>query len=250
VIDDGAGVNNERVLKKARERGLVDANAVLSEDEISNLIFMPGFSTAETISDISGRGVGMDVVRRNIVDIGGRITLKSDPGRGLTMQLSLPLTLAVMDGMVVEVGRDNYVIPISAIVECLRPTKTDVRNVLGTAGTLQLRGAIVPLVHLGDLFGIANANREITESVVVIVEASEGARLGVVVDELRGHQQVVIKSIEENYGIVPGIAGATILGNGRVAFITDVDRLAGLAGDGRDTPPPPRVEPRTLAKAS
>jgi two-component system chemotaxis sensor kinase CheA len=250
VSDDGAGVNNERVLKKARERGLIDANAVLSEDEISNLIFMPGFSTAETISDIAGRGVGMDVVRRNIVDIGGRITLKSEPGRGLTMQLSLPLTLAVMDGMVVEVGRDNYVVPISAIVECLRPTRGDVRNVLGTAGTLQLRGAIVPLVHLGDLFGIANANREITESVVVIVEASEGARLGVVVDELRGHQQVVIKSIEENYGIVPGIAGATILGNGRVAFITDVDRLANLAGDGRDAPPPPRVEPRTLAKAS
>ncbi len=251
VSDDGAGINAERVLKKARERGLVDPNAQLTEEEINNLIFMPGFSTAEQISDISGRGVGMDVVRQNILDIGGRISVKSEPGRGLTMQLSLPLTLAVMDGMVVEVGRDNYVIPISAIVECLRPARSDVRNLLGTAGTLQLRGAIVPLVHLGDLFGIANANHEITESVVVIVEASNGVRLGIVVDELRGHQQVVIKSIEENYGVVPGIAGATILGNGRVAFIADVDRLANLA-DGRDGPAAAaiRTEPRTLAKAS
>jgi len=238
VKDDGAGINNERVLKKARERGLIDPNASLSEDEISNLIFMPGFSTAEAISDISGRGVGMDVVRRNILDIGGRISLKSDPGRGLTMQLSLPLTLAVMDGMVVEVGRDNYVIPISAIVECLRPSRADVRSLLGTLGTLQLRGAIVPLLHLGDLFGVVAARKEISDSVVVIVEASEGARLGVVVDELRGHQQVVIKSIEENYGIVPGIAGATILGNGRVAFIVDVDKLSSMAGDGRDAPAP------------
>ncbi len=246
VKDDGAGINNERVLNKARERGLIDPNASLSEDEISNLIFMPGFSTAEAISDISGRGVGMDVVRRNILDIGGRISLKSEPGRGLTMQLSLPLTLAVMDGMVVEIGRDNYVIPISAIVECLRPSRSDIRSLLGTLGTLQLRGAIVPLLHMGDLFGVGGARKEISDSVVVIVEASEGARLGVVVDELRGHQQVVIKSIEENYGIVPGIAGATILGNGRVAFIVDVDRLANMAGDGRDAPAP-RTEAKMVA---
>ncbi|HEX5777963.1 MAG TPA: chemotaxis protein CheA [Xanthobacteraceae bacterium] len=246
VKDDGAGINNERVLKKARERGLIDPSASLSEDEISNLIFMPGFSTAEAISDISGRGVGMDVVRRNILDIGGRISLKSEPGRGLTMQLSLPLTLAVMDGMVVEIGRDNYVIPISAIVECLRPSRSDVRSLLGTLGTLQLRGAIVPLLHMGDLFGVGGARKEISDSVVVIVEASEGARLGVVVDELRGHQQVVIKSIEENYGIVPGIAGATILGNGRVAFIVDVDKLANMAGDGRDAPAP-RPEAKMVA---
>jgi two-component system chemotaxis sensor kinase CheA len=240
VSDDGAGINGERVLKKAKERGLIDSNAVLTEEEISNLIFMPGFSTAEIVSDISGRGVGMDVVRRNIMDIGGRITLKSEHGRGTTIQLSLPLTLAVMDGMVVEIGQDNYVIPISAIVECMRPTKADVRRLLGTAGTLQLRGAIVPLVHLGDLFGIANATRDVLEGVVIIVEAGEGARLGLVVDELRGHQQVVIKSIEENYGAVPGIAGATILGNGRVAFILDVDRLSGIAGGG--------LEPAAMAR--
>jgi two-component system chemotaxis sensor kinase CheA len=166
------------------------------------------------------------------------------------MQLSLPLTLAVMDGMVVEIGRDNYVIPISAIVECMRPARSDVRNLLGTNGTLQLRGAVVPLVHLGDLFGISNAIREITESVVIIVEASEGARLGVVVDELRGHQQVVIKSIEENYGIVPGIAGATILGNGRVAFIVDVDRLSNLAGEEQDGAITSGVEPKMMASVN
>jgi len=250
ISDDGAGVNGERVLKKAKERGLIDANAVLTEDEINNLIFLPGFSTAETISDISGRGVGMDVVRRNIMDIGGRITLKSEPGRGTTIQLSLPLTLAVMDGMVVEIGQDNYVVPISAIVECMRPTRADVRNLLGTAGTLQLRGAIVPLVHLGDLFGIRGAIRDVVDGVVIIVEAGEGTRLGLVVDELRGHQQVVIKSIEENYGVVPGIAGATILGNGRVAFILDVDRLSGVAGTEMDGVAVPRAEPAVMARAS
>ncbi|MCC6949328.1 MAG: chemotaxis protein CheA [Bradyrhizobiaceae bacterium] len=250
VSDDGAGINGERVLKKAKERGLIDANAALTEDEISNLVFLPGFSTAETVSDISGRGVGMDVVRRNIMDIGGRITLKSEPGRGTTIQLSLPLTLAVMDGMVVEIGQDNYVVPISAIVECMRPTRADVRNLLGTAGTLQLRGAIVPLVHLGDLFGIRGAVRDVVDGVVIIVEAGEGARLGIVVDELRGHQQVVIKSIEENYGVVPGIAGATILGNGRVAFILDVDRLSNVAGAEMENAALPRAEPAIMARPS
>lgn len=250
VSDDGAGINAERVLRKAKERGLVDPNAVLSEEEISNLVFLPGFSTAEKVSDISGRGVGMDVVRRNIMDIGGRISLKSEAGKGTTIQLSLPLTLAVMDGMVVEIGHDNYVIPISAIVECMRPTRSDVRSLLGTAGTLQLRGAIVPLVHLGDLFGIAAANREVTESVVVIVEAGESTRLGIVVDELRGHQQVVIKSIEENYGAVPGIAGATILGNGRVAFILDIDRLSNLANGGIEGAAYTRAESGMMASVN
>lgn len=250
VSDDGAGINAERVLRKAKERGLVDPNAVLSEEEISNLVFLPGFSTAEKVSDISGRGVGMDVVRRNIMDIGGRISLKSEAGKGTTIQLSLPLTLAVMDGMVVEIGHDNYVIPISAIVECMRPTQSDVRSLLGTAGTLQLRGAIVPLVHLGDLFGIAAANREVTESVVVIVEAGESTRLGIVVDELRGHQQVVIKSIEENYGAVPGIAGATILGNGRVAFILDIDRLSNLANGGIEGAAYTRAESGMMASVN
>jgi two-component system chemotaxis sensor kinase CheA len=229
VKDDGAGINSERVLKKAKEKGLVSPDAVLSEEEIGNLIMLPGFSTAETVSDISGRGVGMDVVRSNIQDIGGRISLKSERGRGMTIQLALPLTLAVMDGMVIKVGQQTYVMPLSAIVECLRPARTDISNLIGTRGMLQLRGEFVPLVHLGDLLDINSAAGDSGESVVIITDAGEGSRFGLVVDELCGHQQVVIKSIEESYGSVPGIAAATILGNGRVAFILDVEKLSDLA---------------------
>jgi two-component system chemotaxis sensor kinase CheA len=229
VTDDGAGINSERVLKKAREKGLVGAGAVLSEDEIGNLIMLPGFSTAETVSDISGRGVGMDVVRSNIQDIGGRISLKSERGRGMTIQLALPLTLAVMDGMVIKVGQQTYVMPLSSIVECLRPARSDISNLIGTSGMLQLRGEFVPLVLLGDLLDISAASIDTGERVVIITDAGEGSRFGLVVDELCGHQQVVIKSIEESYGSVPGIAAATILGNGRVAFILDVEKLSDLA---------------------
>ncbi len=251
ISDDGAGINPERVLKKARERQLVAPDAVLSEDEINNLIFLPGFSTAEAVSDISGRGVGMDVVRRNIQELGGRISLKSQFGKGMTIQLALPLTLAVMDGMIVEVASETYVMPMSSIVECIRPGQADVRTLLGTRGALQLRGTIVPLVYLGELLEVASSTRESTESTVIIIETSEGARIGLVVDQLCNHQQVVIKSIEENYHSVPGIAAATILGNGRVAFILDAEKLVELA----NCPPPQagspgRGEVVPLARAS
>ena len=229
ISDDGAGINSERVLKKAREKGLVGADATPTEDEISNLIMLPGFSTAEQISDISGRGVGMDVVRSNIQDIGGRISLKSERGRGMTIQLALPLTLAVMDGMVIKCGQQTYVMPLSSIVECLRPQRADLSNLIGTRGMLQLRGEFVQMVYLGDLLDIGSTAGEGSESVVIITDAGDGVRFGLVVDELLGHQQVVIKSIEESYGSVPGIAAATILGNGRVAFILDVEKLNDLA---------------------
>jgi two-component system, chemotaxis family, sensor kinase CheA len=229
VSDDGAGINPERVLQKARDRGLVAGDASLTEDEINNLIFLPGFSTAESVSDISGRGVGMDVVRRNIQDLGGRINVKSERGRGMTIQLALPLTLAVMDGMVIRVRRETYVMPMSSIVECLRPPASDIHSLLGTSGMLQLRGNLVPLVHLSQLLDIAGTNSASDERVVIISDAGDGARFGIVVDELCGHQQVVVKSIEESYGSVPGIAGATILGNGRVAFILDIEKLSELA---------------------
>jgi two-component system, chemotaxis family, sensor kinase CheA len=230
VSDDGAGINPERVLKKARDRGLVASDAALTEDEINNLIFLPGFSTAESVSDISGRGVGMDVVRRNIQDLGGRISVKSERGRGMTIQLALPLTLAVMDGMVIRVASETYVMPMSSIVECLRPPASDIHSLLGTSGMLQLRGNLVPLVHLCELLDIGATNMTSDERVVIISDAGDGARFGIVVDELCGHQQVVVKSIEESYGPVPGIAGATILGNGRVAFILDIEKLSDLAG--------------------
>lgn len=229
IRDDGAGINSERVLQKARERGLVSPDVALNDDEINNLIFLPGFSTAEKVSDISGRGVGMDVVRRNIQDVGGRISLKSERGRGMTIQLALPLTLAVMDGMVIRVGSETYVMPMSTIVECLRPPASDIHNLIGTPGMLRLRGNLVPLVQLWELLDLTAPAAHSDERVVIITDAGEGASFGIVVDELCGHQQVVVKSIEESYGSVPGIAGATILGNGRVAFILDVEKLSDLA---------------------
>ncbi len=229
IRDDGGGINSERVLNKARERGLVSPDASLNDDEINNLIFLPGFSTAEKVSDISGRGVGMDVVRRNIQDVGGRISLKSDRGRGMTIQLALPLTLAVMDGMVIRVRQETYVMPMGAIVECLRPPASDIHNLIGSSGMLKLRGNLVPLVQLCDLLEVASTGPASEERVVIITDAGEGSHFGIVVDELCGHQQVVVKSIEESYGSVPGIAGATILGNGRVAFILDVEKLSDLA---------------------
>jgi len=229
IRDDGAGINSERVLKKARERGLVGPDATLSDEEINNLIMAPGFSTAETISDISGRGVGMDVVRSNIQDIGGRISLKSERGRGMTITLALPLTLAVMEGMVIKVGQETYVMPLSTIVECLRPQRSEISNLVGTRGMLQLRGDLVPIMHLADLLDIGSTAEDSEERVVIITDAGDGTRFGLVVDQLCGHQQVVIKSIEESYGSVPGIAAATILGNGRVAFILDVEKLSDLA---------------------
>jgi two-component system chemotaxis sensor kinase CheA len=229
IKDDGAGINSERVLKIAKDKGLVGPDVQLTEDEIGNLIMLPGFSTAETVSDISGRGVGMDVVRSNIQDLGGRISLKSVRGRGMTIQLALPLTLAVMDGMVIKVGHQTYVMPLSSIVECLRPTQSEISALIGTQGMLQLRGEFVPIVQLGSLLDIGSSANPSGERVVIITDAGEGTRFGLVVDELLGHQQVVIKSIEESYGAVPGIAAATILGNGRVAFILDVEKLSEMA---------------------
>jgi len=231
VRDDGAGINSDRVLKRAIERGLVKANAGLNDDEVNSLIMLPGFSTAEFVSDISGRGVGMDVVRASIAEIGGRVSLKSECGLGMTIQLSLPLTLAVMDGMVIKVGSEIYVMPLSAIVECLLPDRAVIADLVGTHGVLQLRGEHIPLLRLADLFGISNACRCNEEQVVIVTDIGDGRRIGLVVDELCGHQQVVIKSIEESYGAVPGIAAATILGNGRVAFILDVEKLPGIISD-------------------
>jgi two-component system, chemotaxis family, sensor kinase CheA len=231
IKDDGAGINTERVLRKAKEKNLVDQDVTLTEDEICNLIFLPGFSTADTVSDLSGRGVGMDVVRRNIQDLGGRVSLKSERGKGMTIQLALPLTLAVMDGMVIKVGENIYVMPMSSIVECLLPGSSEAYNLLNTRGMLKLRGELVQLVYLSDLFDVKSTSRGISESVVIITEAGDGAKFGLVVDELCGHQQVVIKSIEDSYGQVPGIAAATIFGNGKVALILDVEKLSELSAE-------------------
>src|SRR5581483_10811841 len=191
IKDDGQGLDHDRVLKKARERGLVDPEAQLTPDEINNLIFLPGFSTAEQISDISGRGVGMDVVRRNIQKLGGRILIQSDRGRGMTIQFALPLTLAVLDGMVIKAAQETYVMPMASIVECLRPSSADLHRLHGTAGVLQLRGELLPLVQLSTLLDLENASAKSEEAVVMITDAGDGQRFGLLVDELCGHQQVV-----------------------------------------------------------
>jgi two-component system chemotaxis sensor kinase CheA len=229
ITDDGRGINRERVLAKAQEKGLVAHGASLSDAEIDNLIFLPGFSTAEAVSSLSGRGVGMDVVRRNIQALGGRVTVTSQPGHGSRFTLSLPLTLAVLDGLVVAVGAESYIVPITAIVESLRPRREDVHAVVGRGQVLAIRGQYVPLVYLHEFFRIANAQADASRGIVVIVECDQRGHIGLVVDDLLGQQQVVVKSLEENYHAIEGIGGATILGSGRVALILDVAGV-GAAG--------------------
>jgi two-component system chemotaxis sensor kinase CheA len=226
ISDDGRGIDRARVLARARERGLVAPEATPSEAEIDELIFLPSFSTAATVSAVSGRGVGMDVVRRNIQALGGRISVDSRFGEGSRFVLSLPLTLAVMDGLVVSVGREAYILPIASIVESLRPRPQDIHAVVGRGQVLAIRGAYVPLLPLHHRFAVTGAEPDPARGIVVIVETDNAGRLGLLVDDLVGQQQVVVKSLEANYGAVPGIGGATILGNGRVALILDVPGLA------------------------
>jgi two-component system chemotaxis sensor kinase CheA len=228
IADDGKGINRERVFQKAVARGLIPADLSLTESQIDDLIFLPGLSTADQVSNISGRGVGMDVVRSNIRRMGGRVSIKSTPGHGSVFTLALPLTLAVLDGMNVRVGGEIYVIPLASIIESLRPTAKDVRSLPGGGDVLLIRGEYVPLVYIGRLFGVANAASDATKSLVVLVEAGPGDKVGLVLDEIVGQQQVVIKSLESNYQALAGLSGATILGNGRVALIIDVPGVHGI----------------------
>ena len=225
ISDDGAGIARDRVLAKARSRGLVTPDACLTDDEVDQLIFLPGFSTAEAVSDVSGRGVGMDVVKRNIQALGGRITLESRAGHGSRFLLSLPLTLAILDGMAVAVGQESYIIPLTNIMESLRPRPDCIHNIVGRGDVLAIRGEYVPLTYLHHRFDVPDAVTDPCRGIVVIVESEGTDRIGLVVDELLGQLQVVVKSLEANYGSVPGIGGATILGDGRVALILDVSRL-------------------------
>jgi len=229
ITDDGRGIDRPRVLSKAIERGLLPPDAQPSDDEIDNLIFRPGFSTADSISNISGRGVGMDVVLRNISSLGGRIQVTSAPGEGARFTLSLPLTLAVLDGMVIAVGSERFVLPLTNIVESLRPKPNDINTVANSYDVIMARGEYVRLVHLYDLFDIRDAVTNVAEGLVVLVETEDGGRFGLVVDEIHGQQQVVIKSLESNFRHLDGVAAATILGDGRVALILDVAGLLDMS---------------------
>ncbi|OJX81192.1 chemotaxis protein CheA [Magnetospirillum sp. 64-120] len=225
IQDDGRGIHRERVLAKAMEKGLVEPGQQLTDEQIDMLIFAPGFSTASEVSDVSGRGVGMDVVRKNIQDVGGRVVVQSIPGAGSRFILSLPLTLAVMDGMLVQVGGQRYVLPLTNIVESLRPTPQQARSLVDVGDVLTIRGEYINLMALHAIFGIPGAITDPTKGLVVIVETEGGERVGLLVDELLGQQQVVIKSLDSNFRPVHGISAATILGDGRVALILDVSAL-------------------------
>jgi two-component system, chemotaxis family, sensor kinase CheA len=225
VSDDGGGINRARVKQKAIENGVISPDAQLTDDEIDNLIFLPGFSTASTISDISGRGVGMDVVRQSVVALGGRISIASRPGLGSTFTLSLPLTLAVLDGMVVSAAGHTLIIPLGAIVETLKPRAEDVFPLDDETNVLRLRGGYVPMVDVAATLAYSENFMMPEQSVALLVEGEGGVRAVLLVDAIHGQRQVVIKSLEANYRAVPGIAAATVMGDGRVALILDVDAV-------------------------
>ncbi|WP_031556343.1 chemotaxis protein CheA [Parvularcula oceani] len=225
ISDDGAGINRERVRAIAVDKGLIHENAPLSDAEIDNLLFAPGFSTAKEVSNLSGRGVGMDVVKRAIQALGGRISIASQPGRGTTFSISLPLTLAVLDGMVVTVEGHTVVVPLTAIVETLKPLPEQIHRVGGESPVIAIRDSFIPIVDLGVRFGYRSPVRDLDQHVILLIETEETSRAALIVDRIVDQRQVVIKSLEENYGHVPGVAAATILGNGQIALILDTDDL-------------------------
>jgi two-component system chemotaxis sensor kinase CheA len=227
VGDDGAGLDRERILAKARERGM-NLPANISDTEVWSLIFEAGFSTAEQVTDVSGRGVGMDVVKRNITALGGRIDIESMAGIGTRMTVRLPLTLAIVDGMSVAVGAENYIVPLGYVLESLQPEAAMIKRMGGVNNLLQVRGDYLPVVVLHELFGIRDAEKDFTRGIMVLLEV-DGRRAALFVDTLLGQHQVVIKNLETNYRKVPGIAAATIMGDGRVAFILDAVALVSKA---------------------
>lgn len=223
VSDDGGGLNRERILAKAAQNGLAVSDG-MSDEDVWQLIFAPGFSTAEQVTDVSGRGVGMDVVKRNITSMGGSVEIRSARGFGTTISISLPLTLAILDGMSIRSGDEVYILPLSFVVESLQPASQDIREIAGRGRVLKVRGEYLPLIPLYQMFDISPRITDPSEGIVVILE-TEGKKAALFVDELVGQQQVVVKNLEANYRKVAGISGATILGDGGVALILDVAAL-------------------------
>lgn len=228
IKDDGRGMDRNKLLNKAIEKGLVSEDDILSDKQVFELIFMPGFSTAEQVSDVSGRGVGMDVVRRNIQELGGGVEIDSKLGVGTTMTIRLPLTLAILDGQTVKVGDENYIIPIISIIESIQIKPDMLNKVAGQAETFRLRDEYIPIIKLHDVFNLDNADQvSLSDGLLVVVEA-DGQHVGLYVDDLLGQQQVVIKSLENNYKKIEGFSGATILGDGSVALIMDMPGILRL----------------------
>ena len=231
IKDDGRGLDTRRIREKALEQGLISSDQVLSEADIHDLIFLPGFSTAVEVNDLSGRGVGMDVVRRNIESLGGHVSVASEAGVGSSFTVTLPLTLAILDGQLIQLQKEVYVIPLVSIVESIWVSADALNAVAGQGRLFLFRNEYVPVIHLSNLFGFGESPKDFSSSLIVIVEGG-GKKAGLIVDELQGQQQVVIKSLETNYKRVGGFTGATILGNGQVALILDVASLIKMGLDG------------------
>ncbi len=235
IIDDGAGLNKDRILNKAIEKGLAKSADILPDDQIYDMIFRPGFSTAEVVTDVSGRGVGMDVVRRNIRSLGGSIEVRSESGIGSKFTIRLPLTLAILDGQLVRVGGETYIVPLISIIESLQIKPELISGVTGAAEVYKLRDDYIPIVRLYQMFDIVPENKNIDHGLLVVVEA-EGKKIAILVDDLLGQQQVVIKSLETNFRKVNGLSGATILGDGTVALIIDITGLMSIYQENKFKP--------------
>jgi two-component system, chemotaxis family, sensor kinase CheA len=227
IEDDGAGLKKEKILNKAIERGIVKEGDNLTDKQINELIFHAGFSTADVVSDVSGRGVGMDVVKRNINDLGGVVEVKSEEGKGSTFSIRLPLTLAILDGQLIRVGSETYIVPLISIIESLQIKSENTKSIAGDTEVYKLRDDYVPILRLHSVFNINCDSTKLDDGLLVVVEA-EGQKVGLFVDDLLAQQQVVIKSLETNYQKVEGVSGATILGDGTVAMILDVSSLINL----------------------
>ena len=227
ISDDGAGLNHAAIVAKAQQRGLVAAGQELSDAEVAELIFQPGFSTAAQATDLSGRGVGMDVVRRNVRDLGGSVGVRSASGKGSTFTITLPLTLAIIDGLVTAVGSERYIVPLTSIVESLRLRADAVRKIAGGGEVFHFRDEYLPIMRLHRAFACSDAVTDIERGIVVVIE-EDGRRVGLLVDDLLGQQQAVVKSLEAHYRRVQGISGATILSDGSVALIVDVGGVVRL----------------------
>jgi two-component system chemotaxis sensor kinase CheA len=227
ISDDGAGLNRAAIVAKAQQRGLIAAGQELSDAEVAELIFQPGFSTAAQATDLSGRGVGMDVVRRNVRDLGGSVGVRSVSGKGSTFTITLPLTLAIIDGLVTAVGSERYIVPLTSIVESLRLRADSVRRIAGGGEVFHFRDEYLPIMRLHRAFACSDAVTDIERGIVVVIE-EDGRRVGLLVDDLLGQQQAVVKSLEAHYRRVQGISGATILSDGSVALIVDVGGVVRL----------------------
>ena len=232
IKDDGKGLSRDAILAKAKERGLVSDEASLSDREIFKMIFEPGFSTAETVTDVSGRGVGMDVVRKNIDSLRGQVEIESKVGEGSVFRISLPLTLAIIDGMVVRVSSETYIVPTVSIVTSLKPAPEQLATVFNKGKMLSLHGGLLPLFRLADLFSIDESGRDSDDGLIVVIEDDNKKRAGLIIDELIGRQQIVIKSLGETMKDIPGISGGAIMPNGQVGLILDVGGLVGIANAG------------------